>query len=128
MIKKLVIGFYLVVLIWIIACPAIGVAINVFSDKGYDRVHSIVVTSKICSAASLRFNTKEGDCYNYTSYYEFPWDIKKTQMLAEKIVNPDWRNRSLELIDRLSNDQSLHKDVFFRELRELQDEIINTRF
>ncbi|MCX7957538.1 MAG: hypothetical protein N3B13_00630 [Deltaproteobacteria bacterium] len=128
MTKKIVLAAYLIILIWIILCPAIGVGINVFSKKGYDRVESIVVTSKICAAASLRFNTKEEDCYNYTSYYEFPWNIKKIEMLAKRLSNEDWKKRSIDLINRLNSDQNLKKEIFFRELKELQEEIINTKF
>ncbi len=128
MIKKIVLGIYIAILIWIIACPAIGIAINVFSKNGYDRVEAIVVTSKICAAASLRFNSKEDDCYNYTSYYEFPWNIKKIEMLASRIKNPEWRSRSIELIEKLKNDQDLKKEIFFIQLKSLQDEILNTKF
>lgn len=128
MAKKIVLTIYIVILLWIIICPTIGVGINVFSKKGYDRVEAIVVTSKICAAASLRFNTKEGDCYNYISYYEFPFNIKKIEMLARRISNEDWRNRSIDLINKLNNEQSLQKDIFFRELKTLQEEIINTKF
>ncbi|MGC8927306.1 MAG: hypothetical protein ACP5QK_05210 [Myxococcota bacterium] len=127
MTKKIILAIYIIILIWIIACPAIGVGINIFSPKGYDRVEAIVVTSKICAAASLRFNTKEGDCYNYTSYYEFPWNIKKIENLARKISNEDWKNRSLNLISRLNTEQDLKKEIFFQELKTLQEEIINTR-
>ncbi len=128
MTRKIVIAIYLVILIWIIACPAIGVGINVFSRKGYDRVEAIVVTSKICAAASLRFNTKEEDCYNYTSYYEFPWNIKKIEMLANRLSNREWKERSINLINRLNSEQNLQKEVFFGELKKLQEEIINTKF
>lgn len=126
--KNIVLAIYLIILCWIIICPAIGVGINVFSKKGYDRVEAIVVTSKICAAASLRFNTKEEDCYNYTSYYEFPWNIKKIEMLANRLSNEDWKRRSIHLINRLNNDQQLKKEEFFKELKELQEEIINTKF
>ncbi|MCX7943732.1 MAG: hypothetical protein N2746_04420 [Deltaproteobacteria bacterium] len=128
MTKNVILGIYIIILIWIIACPTIGVAINVLTRKGYDRVEAIVVTSKICAAASLRFNTKEGDCYNYTSYYEFPWNIKKIEMLANKLSNKDWRDRSIELINRLNKDQDLKREMFFQRLKDLQEEIINTKF
>lgn len=128
MIKKIILAIYLIILVWIIACPTIGVAINVFSKEGYDRVEAIVVTSKICAAASLRFNTKEGDCYNYTSYYEFPWNIKKIEMLAQRLKNQEWKSRSIELIEKLNNDQHIKKEGFFSKLKNLQDEIINTKF
>ncbi len=128
MIKNIVISIYLIILIWVIVCPAIGVGLNVFSKKGYERVEAIVVTSKICAAASLRFNTKEGDCYNYTSYYEFPWNIKKIESLANRLSNEEWKRRSIDLINRLNNEQSLRKEVFFDELKALQEEIINTKF
>ncbi|GEM_PF-6544277 len=128
MIKKIVITLYIITLSWIIICPAVGIGINVFSRKGFDRVEAIVVTSKICAAASLRFNTKEEDCYNYTSYYEFPWNIKKIEVLANKLSNKDWKNRSIDLINRLNSDQNLRKDNFFKELKKLQEEIINTKF
>lgn len=128
MIKKIILSIYLIILIWVIACPTIGVGVNVFSKRGYDRVEAIVVTSKICAVASLRFNPKEGDCYNYTSYYEFPWNIRKIEMLAQRLKNPEWKSRSMELIEKLKSDQQIKKEIFFSQLKSLQDEIINTKF
>lgn len=128
MTRKVITIIYLIILIWIIMCNAIGVGMNVLSHKGYDRVKAIVVTSKMCAAASLRFNTKEGDCYNYTSYYEFPWNIKKIEMLASDLSNDEWKRRCIDLLQRLNSDQNLKKETFFRELKELQEEIINTKF